>query len=498
MTAKLTGKAFGTRKAADKSSVSAKATDKTNVFKVVISGDIGPFHMGQELTADHQIAEYFRLVMNEDSETPTKLNDKQIVAGVKHVSHDDLDAEQWEQAVVDYLQTIESSEEAPKYDRRQIFQLSTLAHSAEIDAGKADDGLATTLNIAIKGKQDWDGAPILIVPQLVRIYGEEHMRTWPKIDSRKTGKTKPVDTVPDSFTGPTDWFKVPNADNAILRWRDLFVEEMPHVKSKMKRLDLVKLMLKEGGATNLPSNVALDQELADCVNKDDRTMVNTQALQDIRDNLAKYITQNKERMGKAIKYWQIKDELRAIESDEKCIVRFRLAHSTPEKTAASTKPIVPEAKHVNSEGEASWSMQKAISLATFLRFDVPKARKLSGKGMITLDALKDSAKKKQKDNNGGPKPDQSKGIEAKEIQNVDNFGDVAFHVWNYLERHATSIKAALKTNKGGLIANRMCYLEETLRSLIDETVQDLSKQYDKDELAANKAARLAKEEQEAA
>lgn len=467
--------------AAKKQQVLASAAGlapKEPAFTVTVSGDIGPFKTDNVLATRQQIVEYYRLIMNEGEEE-TKLSDDQIWEGIQAVSTVGIDdLSDIDMAREQYLREIETTKQEPLDDLtlENILSESEEAARAVMWGEMADKQLEDTVAVALAGKQAWDGGPLTIEQELVRVYGGKKLERIPVIGTRKTGQVhkitgKSKDNVPDGYNEATDWFKaVPKGETEpkILCWSRLFIEAMPHVKQLQTRRKTVRMIINGETPATIPVEYA-----AYCPPK---ANLNKGVMQGFADDLSAQVTRNVNRITTAIAFWQVKNAIDTKLSD----VGYALVDDTPEATAKRTKPIqmlAPiEFKGMFTPGPSG----NPISLGAFIRLGkfLDQAKAQAGKGPQLAKLMELSKVKKE------PKTPAPSTIIENAISNVGTFKNVMANVFTYLDNHDASIKAALvDARQSGEMASSLCQTYRSLENYITKDVLTLAKAYDDSQIA---------------
>lgn len=456
--------------------------DTTPKFTWIVSGDMGPYKADQVLSTKEHIVRYMRLSLNEGADEETTLSDDQIWEGMQTVSTEGLDdPSDRDIAACQYLETLQSTREEPLDDktRQKVLSESQLAAEAVMLGGLADKAFTASVQKALDGKQDWEGGPIPIEAQLVRLYGNR-MHAWPVIGTRKTGQTnrkgETRDNVSEGYNLPTDYFKVniPNDGPKVIRWLNTFVEAMPHVHQLVtRRKTVVDLM----NGTNL---ALIPQEYKHLV----EGAIDTPKLKGIADDLSAQITRNINRIGISIAFWQTKT---AIEANlDK--VGFTLVDETPEATAKRVKPIQMLGITLFKGKMQPIPSGKPISLSAFIRFGrfVKDCKEQGGQLNKLLDLDKASRKRKPLT----PAVGAASSVVESKIENINAFQNVLANVYGYSEGHNSMIKTTLADpRKAGELASWIKLTYETLQSwAVDPSVIKLADAYDKAQRGAVAAA----------
>lgn len=455
--------------------------DTTPKFTWTVSGDMGPYKADEVLSTKEHAVKYMRLALNEGADKETSLTDDQIWEGMQAVNTDELDPSDRDIAAMEYLESLQSTREEPLDDktRQKILSESQIAAEAVMLGGLADKAFTASVQKALDGKQDWDGGPITIEAQLVRLYGDR-MHDWPIIGTRKTGQTnrkgETRDNVDTGYNLPTDYFKVMvDGEPKVVRWLNTFVEAMPHVHQLVTRRKTV-VDLEKG--TNL---ALVPEEYAQYV-PPLAGAVDTPKLKGIADDLSAQITRNINRIGIAISFWQTKT---AIEEKLGEKIGFELVDSTPEATARRVKPIQMTA--VNMQGK--WMQSgRPISLSAFVRYGrfVQACKEQGGTLAKLIDLDKQSRKRKPLT----PAVGSASSVVESKIENINAFQNVLSNVYGYSEGHNSMIKTTLADpRKAGELASWIKLTYETLQSwATDPSVIKLANAYDKAQRGAVAAA----------
>lgn len=468
--------------AAKKQQVLASAAGlapKEPVFSIIVSADIGPFKADQVLTTRLQCCEYLRVQMNEGREEHeyTKLTDDQMWAGIQTVSVIGIDSpEDKEIAWITYLEQLETTKQEPLDDLTmdKVLNASEEAARAVAWGELADKHLADTVSIALAGKQAWDGGPLPIEAELVRIYGNKKLSLIPVIGTRKTGQThkktgESKDNVPEGYNGTTDWFKVMvDGEPKIVCWSRMFIEAMPHVHQLQTKRKTVKSILNGDQLATIPAEYAYY-----CPPKSD---LNTPVMEGIAADLSAQVTRNVNRITTAIAYWQTKNAIDTKLPD----VSYSLVDDTPEATAKRTKPIQMVGMVEFKGKQVPTPSGKPISLSAFIRLGkfVDKAKELAAKGPQLAKLLELSKVKKE------PKNKAPATVIENAINNTDAFKTVCANVFTYCETHDASIKAALTdARKSGEMAYWLKQTYNTIGNFINNDVLTLADAYDKIQLS---------------
>lgn len=151
-------------------------------MKVIVSGKIGNFDEGQELTSQANIVKYFRILLNEgrDEADQTKLTAKQIMSAVSDAG-DVLDSDA-EINVIEALEALEQSGEEEPDSREQVVtadeakleQASAAEFAAKLDKD-ATDALAEAWTI----KRRSGVMPLVHMLNLLRCWGKDGMASAP-------------------------------------------------------------------------------------------------------------------------------------------------------------------------------------------------------------------------------------------------------------------------------------------------------------------------------
>lgn len=470
-----------------------KGTGAEPVFTVTVAGDIGPFKQGQELTRDKDIALYFRLALNEGADTETTLDDKQIFAGVKSVDVTGLDADDADIKRVQHLEglskTVLGEDDVPETTTPiGVSAVNSMALNAMKYGSMVDDEFEQAVDKGVEGKKDYDGAPLLIEANMVRLFGDmiepgtnrSVMHTWPVIGTRRQGSKN--DTVPpgmepaewQKMTTPVDFYRVQAQDGTEIkgRWLGDFVGATPHGKPKVVRINQLKALAKGTVEQGTPADLLPLQH-----NAIEAESLLAQARSEWTSML--------NRIGRAILLWQQKQ---AIEENlPKVAVAYAGASYDDDgnvlnidQTAKRNKPIILIA--TNPRNPKLNIPTAPISLTKFLNLKVERAKRTGG----TVASLLATAKRDPK------KPgDSTVKAPVRTIENVSEFSVHAVHVSQYLDAKDTrnAIMKALATPEGGQLASEMVYLADSLEHYTKlPSVRQRAAAFDKAQLEAVAAA----------
>lgn len=455
--------------------------DTSPKFTWTVSGNLGPYKIDEVLSTKEHIVKYWRMVINEGADKETNLTDDQIWTAIQTINTEGLEPDDADMAAISYFDTLQSTREEPLDDktRQKILSESQIAAEAVMLGGLADKAFTASVQKALDGKQDWDGGPITIEAQLVRLYGDR-MHDWPMIGTRKTGQTnrkgETRDNVDAGYNLPTDYFKVMvDGEPKVIRWLNTFVEAMPHVHQLVTRRKTV-VDLEKG--TNL---ALIPEEYAHLV-PPKNSFINSVKLNGLKDDFSAQITRNINRIGIAIAFWQTQQAIKEKLSD---LIKFSLVDGTAEASAKRTKPIQMAGR--NKKDEDFTAGGRPISLSAFIRYGrfVDECKAQGGQ----LNKLQDLDKQSRKRKPLTPAVGAASTVVESKIENVEAFKTVLTNVFTYAETHEGMIKSNLADpRKGKEMAYWIRQACLTLQPLWDNpAVIKLAAAYDQEQMNASAA-----------
>lgn len=453
----------------------------TPKFTVTVSGNIGPFAQGDVLSTKQQIVAYYRAIMNEGADTETTLSDDQIYAAVQTVSiagmEGDLDA--IDEARQSYLETIETTEHAPLTDlqRDTLFKTNTTMAAAKTLGEKADEQLEEAVQVAIEGKLDWNGSPLVIVGHLERIYTPQLLSDFPPIGTRNTGKKNKrgqyhKDEVPAGYNGRTDYFMVDvNGSQKMMRFTQVFVESMAPVAKLITKKSTIKTLM----SPTWQELKAVPEDLAKYI---EGATPDLAGLQGKMDDITMEISSHVNRISQALALWQVQQKFNELDK-----IDWEYVDGTAEATARRTKPIQLYALEAGTDKKGNAVVNKSawpkpLALSGFIRLAkfIPQC-KMAGGQLKTLMSIDTASRKKEPETPAVANTNNTMPA----LENVDQFTTALSTTFNYVENHTASIKLALQNNtKAGELAMWLVYVADCLADYLkDPSVRELAAKHDK-------------------
>lgn len=449
-------------------------------FTVTVSGNIGPFAQGDVLSTKQQIVAYYRAILNEGADTETTLSDDQIYAAIQVVSiagmEGDLDA--IDEARQSYLETIETTAHAPLTDLQKdtLFATNTIMAAAKTLGQRADAELEEAVQVAIEGKLDWNGSPLVIVGHLERLYGADILSEFPPVNSRRTGKRNDKgeyhkDEVPDGYNGRTDYFYVDvEGKQKLMRFTQVFVESMEPVDVLLKKKSMIKTLM----SPTWSDVKTVPEDLAKLVSGATPDLA---GLQGKMDDITMQISSHVNRIAQGLALWQVQQKFNELEK-----IDWEYVDGTAEATARRTKPIQLYALEamVDKKGKevtTKTPAPKPIALSGFIRLAkfIPQC-KMAGGQLKTLLALDIASRKKEPQTPAVANTNNTMPA----IENIDQFTTALTTTYNYLDRNESSIRLALQTpSKAGEVAMWLLYVSDKIDAYFtDNAIREIALKHD--------------------
>jgi hypothetical protein len=462
----------------------SKATEEktfdptTETFKVVVSSAIGPYTEGQVLEAPYQwsnlqeqkhITTYYDLALT-DTIGEHELKPKQIWVAIQAVGIDDAldNPGEIDTRRIEYLQTVQSSTQAmSQADFTKLLTTNEVARDAARLGSEMPEELQEIIEIGIDGKKTWDGTPIKVEEQLVKTCGDNVLAMMPLVGSRKTGKTTlkdgvavSTDTVPADYTGLTDFFigQLPGEEKPrVIRWFDVFVRGMAHVKQRMNKIELLSAM------ANAPTTVdgkLIPEEYKELWNNGSP---DKPAVLGVRADMTGDITNFVNRVAQAVAFYQAK---RAISTELSKSVSYELVGGSVEASFKRRKPIQMLTLREQDGRIRETASDAPISLSTFIRYG-RHAAECKAKGgtlakLIELSTVKKNPKAKPV---AGPTAENT----SYKIEKAAQLEDIFSNAKDYIGNHLNLVQERLADKRNG---GRFCYQLVTLRDELDAIIAE--------------------------
>lgn len=475
------------------------AERKEPAFTVVTTAELAGFHVGATLSQPAQWAAYFRAMLeNENGGNAVNISDEDIVAGIRKTDVTGLDTDAAEIARVEHLQsmiaTAQGDNDAPAIGAAVVgFSQSTMdewTHEALDLGAKVDADTANAITLAVEGKRNWNGAPVILENRMVKLYGVEGMDMFPPVGSRRQGLKS--DTIPKGMTAE-EWqrgnskveFYLDHTDGKTKRrYTALWYAGTP----EGAKLDTLIYQLKALTSEQKAIVAGTPQELIDLGQQEALSRLET-AQGEWNDAI--------NRIYNAVRLYQRKGEFTekvkhitvnyvGVEYDE----AGEPVPATLDAAAKRRKPVF--LRNELNPNPSAWSAGPNITLGTLFRYDIDKAIAMAGGKVVTLADLRATLKREPK------KPDSKQGQQTAagsttELPAADTIGKVADYlatVGQYFEADGWSgnVTRAMATKDGGRIASELVRVRDYLDKAVTEDIENLAKSYDALQVQAVAAA----------
>src|SRR5574343_400302 len=494
---------------------------KTSGLSVTVLSEpvVGAYKENQVLTEDRHIADYLTLVYwSFDPDDMSKLDNvstDQVIAVLKEVDIDGMDAGQVAQAYVDAIARApfdggkDGLQRSPTFSAADLVAGDPLAIA--VAAGARLDAMSiATLNMGFKGSQDFNACPIEMKEHLVRQFGhigkdmnpidgatqgEVHPRSllhsFPPMNTSYTGADSdraPYGYVPPSkrgakgedgkelpvYNGPYHHYKDDKRNPPKVNVVSYFVSQIPGLGTELVTLrNQLDTLVKEG-AHPQPGTPADLIALKGDINKLNGIRRDVGRKFDILVKLvtkALYLFQRIEAFNE---HFQTKDGALSI--------GYAREDATPSERARATLPfrIVTTTYKIGKDGvrERDNAYTKHLAIGTILGIE-PKKWPANTKAATLLEPKQRGTRKEEAKQAGSQLP---------EINTSDRLADYLLPVANYIDdgQHFNNILERIRENKdGGLLASTLMRVHSDLTNLV--TNKDLVKR-------ANEFERASKED----
>lgn len=472
-----------------------KGTGVAPKFQAETSQALGPYGVGEFLTRDRDLADYFRLALNEGKEEAehTALTDAQIVAAVKSVKTDGMTASEADVERITYLEGLSpdvlDADMVPPMESLMSTQAGTngLALGAMVD-----DAFQNRLTKAVDGKKDYDSCPVAGKYDLERMFkdkktadGTPVLQAIPLVNTKRFTDQKKGIRGPGWMTQeqwkasnlPTDYYRDPVTDKARSFVED-FTAGMP--KFKPYAVEINQLKAAASADMELPANTPDDIRAL----KADKTKAAAMLATKQSDwrNLVN-------RVRRSLQFYQaeqylltrfpgkVEVALSCVDEDENGVL-----HGL-EEAYRSTKPVCLRNPRTKKEGAP-------MTLTAFINL---KAWNVPTNTALPIPALMSVTKRGKKTETILPKEADN----AARIKTTNELAAVLNTAFQYLDTDGTNsaIMAAIGKPDGGRIAFELMCAFDNLRPYGENaTIRKLGEAWNKSQLEGRVASEQAASE----
>lgn len=453
-----------------------KAAQAAPSFSIKTTQELAGHKAGDTLSLPVHIGGYFRAMLDVEQANHSVLTDQEIVDIVKSVNISDMSPDEAEVERLVALTTAIGQKQGD-YDTSTAIVGAAFAGQSTMDewtheaaslGEKIDTATAEAISIAVKGKRDWNGAPVVLEKRMVALYGKEGMDEFPPIGSRRQGLKS--DTVPPGMSAE-EWQRSNSKVEFYLDHTDasgktkrafclVWYANTPEGKAKA----LTVAQLRELTSENRAIVPGTPQELVDMPTDEAKSRLETlqgeinDAVNRIRAAVRLY--QRKREFAEELPHIKVMDVGVLFGADGKPV------SESLEEAAKRRKPIY--LKDCSNPNPEAWAAGPTLSLGTFFRYDLAKAKVAAAGKRIGLNDLRASLERKKDPNKGkGNQGQQSAGGSTEQLPAIVNptgLGDYLNRVGQFLDGKGANnaVLRALSSDEGGRVASEIMRISQAL------------------------------------